>query len=188
MTPVLIIPTCLASPLADETGTWDESKHLLSSRLTMCGSSWLVLTPKTSGIYSTEVPASLYFKNRFKTKQAMIYIQCTSGLILNGGNGGNCLRCPWSLPWCPFKSPNRNVQIPHRGALCQGKNRLAPSSTKYQAWYVHVINSWCEYQLGWLSLFLHWIVHIFYAYMHTSQKQMSMMYHLFSSICFPFLK
>ena len=39
-------------------------------------------------------------------------------------NGGNCLRCPWSLPWCPFKSPNRNLQIPHRGALCQGKIAL----------------------------------------------------------------
>ena len=47
-----------------------------------------------------------------------------AGLILNGGNGGNCLRCPWSLPWCPFKSPNRNLQIPHRGALCQGKIAL----------------------------------------------------------------
>ena len=47
-----------------------------------------------------------------------------SGLILNEGNGGNCLRCPWSLPWCPFKSPNRNLQIPHRGALCQGKIAL----------------------------------------------------------------
>ena len=49
---------------------------------------------------------------------------CTSGLILHGGNGGNCLRCPWSLPWCPFRSPNRNLQIPHRGALCQGKITL----------------------------------------------------------------
>ena len=29
------------------------------------------------------------------------------GLILNRGNRGNCLRCAWSLPWCPFKSPNR---------------------------------------------------------------------------------
>ena len=47
-----------------------------------------------------------------------------AGLILNGGNGGNCLRCPWSLPWCPFISPNRNLQIPHRGALCQGKIAL----------------------------------------------------------------
>ena len=46
------------------------------------------------------------------------------GLIFNRGNGGNCLRCPWSLPWCPFKSPNRNLQIPHRGALCQGKIAL----------------------------------------------------------------
>ena len=24
-----------------------------------------------------------------------------TGLILHGGNEGNCLRCPWSLPWCP---------------------------------------------------------------------------------------
>ena len=45
-------------------------------------------------------------------------------VIFNGGNGGNCLRCPWSLPWCPFKSPNRNLQILHRGALCQGKLAL----------------------------------------------------------------
>ena len=44
-----------------------------------------------------------------------------TGLIFNRGN---CLRCPWSLPWCPFKSPNRNLQIPHRGALCQGKIAL----------------------------------------------------------------
>ena len=47
-----------------------------------------------------------------------------AGPIFNGGNGGNCLCCPWSLPWCPFKSPNRNLQIPHRGALCQGKIAL----------------------------------------------------------------
>ena len=47
-----------------------------------------------------------------------------AGLIFNGGNGGNCLRYPWSLPWCPFKSPNRNLQIPHRGALCHGKIAL----------------------------------------------------------------
>ena len=44
-----------------------------------------------------------------------------TGLIFNGGN---CRRCPRSLPWCPFKSPNRNLQIPHRGALCHGKIAL----------------------------------------------------------------
>ena len=54
----------------------------------------------------------------------MIRSYYCSGLIFNGGNGGNCLRCPWSLPWCPFKSPNRNLQIPHRGALCQGQIAL----------------------------------------------------------------
>ena len=24
-----------------------------------------------------------------------------TGLILHGGNEGDCLRVPWSLPWCP---------------------------------------------------------------------------------------
>ena len=57
-----------------------------------------------------------------KKLQTNVHTLCIcSGLILIGGN---CLRCPWSLPWCPFKSPNRNLQIPHRGALCQGKIAL----------------------------------------------------------------
>ena len=47
-----------------------------------------------------------------------------AGLILNEGSGGNCLHCPWSLPWCPLKCSNRNLQIPHRGALYQGKIAL----------------------------------------------------------------
>ena len=25
----------------------------------------------------------------------------TSGLVLHGGNEGDCLHVPWSLPWCP---------------------------------------------------------------------------------------
>ena len=70
---------------------------------------------------------------RYKSSVLLI-LQVTSfipyaGLIFNGGN---CLRCPWSLPWCPFKSPNRNLQIPQRCPLPR-KNRLAPLSTKYQA-------------------------------------------------------
>ena len=28
-----------------------------------------------------------------------------SGLILHGGNGDDCLRAPWSLPWCPWNAP-----------------------------------------------------------------------------------
>ena len=29
-------------------------------------------------------------------------IKKTAGLIvLNGGNEGDCLHAPWSLPWCP---------------------------------------------------------------------------------------
>ena len=71
----------------------------------------------------------LFFKHWYNYKYLFIlfmfyllWCTCTcAGLILNGGNRGNCPRCPWSLPWCPFNSPNRNLQIPHRGALCQGK-------------------------------------------------------------------
>ena len=44
-----------------------------------------------------------------------------SGLMRNGGN---CLRCPRSLPWCPLKCSNRKSQIPHRGALYQRKIAL----------------------------------------------------------------
>ena len=28
-----------------------------------------------------------------------------AGLILHGGNEGDCLRCPLSLPWCPWNAP-----------------------------------------------------------------------------------
>ena len=28
-----------------------------------------------------------------------------TGLILHGGNGGDCLRCPLPLPWCPWNAP-----------------------------------------------------------------------------------
>ena len=31
-----------------------------------------------------------------------------TGLILYGGNQGNCLHAPWSLPWCPW---NNTVHI-----------------------------------------------------------------------------
>ena len=57
-------------------------------------------------------------------RECSIHALLYTGLIFNEGNGGNCLRCPWSLPWCPFDSPNRNLQIPHRGALCQVKIAL----------------------------------------------------------------
>ena len=30
--------------------------------------------------------------------------KCT-GLILHGGNEGDCLHVPWSLPWCPWNAP-----------------------------------------------------------------------------------
>ena len=28
-----------------------------------------------------------------------------AGLILHRGNEGDCLRCPWPLPWCPWNAP-----------------------------------------------------------------------------------
>ena len=49
--------------------------------------------------------------NYLITKLLNYYI---TGLILNRGNS----IC------CPFKSPNRNLQIPHRGALRQAKIAL----------------------------------------------------------------
>ena len=65
-----------------------------------------------------------------------------SGLIFNGGNGGNCL---WSLPWCPFKSSNRNLQILHRGALCQGKIALPLQVRSIRpvvsSWFLTALNS-----------------------------------------------
>ena len=30
-----------------------------------------------------------------------------AGLILHGGNVGDCLHAPWSMPWCPWNIPHR---------------------------------------------------------------------------------
>ena len=89
-------------------------------------------------------PSFLYTVNR----PMYIHVYTCTGLILNGGNGGNggnCLHCPWSLPWCPFKSPNRNLQIPHRGAKekspCPFKYEVsglhAYTCTPVCTWHVH---------------------------------------------------
>ena len=80
----------------------------------------------TSSLRDATGPVDMYSRIPTSAQVVCIAASCTHapGLIFNGGNGGNCLCCPWSLPWCPFKSPNRNVQIPHRGALYQGKIAL----------------------------------------------------------------
>ena len=90
----------------------NQGAHILGDKL-KCNNSWQ--THKNSKYY-----VLLILNHIFSPKNVM-WQNTTLGLIFNGGN---CLRCPWSLPWCPFKSPNRNLQIPHRGALCQGKNRV----------------------------------------------------------------
>ncbi len=39
------------------------------------------------------------------------------------------LCCPWSLPWCPLKCSNKNLQFPHRVSFT---GALALSKTKHQ--------------------------------------------------------
>ena len=79
-----------------------------------------------------------------------IYFCWYTGLILNRSNGGNCLHCPWSLPWCHFKSPNRNLQIPHRGALCQGKIALPLQVSGMDTWNDNWIAHVCMLHSGFL--------------------------------------
>ena len=43
-----------------------------------------------------------------RNRQKKFTIIRSAGLILHGGNEGDCLRVPWSLPWCPRNDP---VQI-----------------------------------------------------------------------------
>ena len=57
----------------------------------------------------------------------------TSGLILHGGNLGDCLRVTWSLPWCPWNAPveicNFITGCPLPRRKCLGA--LALSKTKH---------------------------------------------------------
>ena len=61
-----------------------------------------------------------------------------SGLILHGGNEGDCLRCPMSLPWCPRNAPveiyNFLIGCPLPKKKCLGA--LALSKTKHTAMYI----------------------------------------------------
>ena len=42
---------------------------------------------------------------KMRLPQKMGRWETFSGLILHGGNGSDCLRCPLSLPWCPWSAP-----------------------------------------------------------------------------------
>ena len=61
-----------------------------------------------------------------------------TGLILHGGNGGDCLRCPLSLPWCPWNAPveiyNFLIGCPLPKRNCLGA--LALSKTKHTALHI----------------------------------------------------
>ena len=57
--------------------------------------------------------------------------------MLHRGNGGNCLRYPWSLPWCPLKCSNRKFQIPHRG--CHLPRKIA---LPLQVWSIRLAIAW----------------------------------------------
>ena len=62
------------------------------------------------------------------------------GLILHGGNGGDCLRCPLPLPWCPWNAPveiyNFLIGCPLPKRKCLGA--LALSKTKHTALAMYV--------------------------------------------------
>ena len=59
----------------------------------------------------------------------------SAGLILHGGNGGDCLRVPWSLPWRPWNTPvqlcNFIIACPLPRKKCLGA--LTLSKTKHTA-------------------------------------------------------
>ncbi len=50
---------------------------------------------------------------------------CTD-LMPHRGNGVNCLRCPWSLPWCPLKCSNRNYSFQIEVPLTKEKMPWCP--------------------------------------------------------------
>ena len=60
---------------------------------------------------------------------------CSPGLILHGGNEGDCLRVPWSLPWCPWIAPVQICNFIIGCSLPRSKclGALALSKTKHTA-------------------------------------------------------
>ena len=116
----------------------------------LISSSWCCKEPFRSHVLDSNIFRNIYSEifvfarmyvklllNR-KLSRIVCELHVHAGLIFNGGNGGNCLRCPWSLPWYPFKSPNRNLQIPHRGALCQGQIALPLQVQSIRPVHVHI--------------------------------------------------
>ena len=58
-------------------------------------------------------PSKMKFKACFTITiitRAMSHLPKNTGLVLHRGNEGDCLRTPWSLPWCPLIAP---VEIYH---------------------------------------------------------------------------
>ena len=83
-----------------------------------------------------------------------------AGLILHGGNGGNegdCLRVPWSLPWCPWNAPvqicNFIIGCPLPRRKCLGA--LALSKTKLTALYQGLLLQWLASGTNYCSLSFH---------------------------------
>ena len=68
------------------------------------------------------------------------------GLILHGGNEGDCLRVPWSLPWCPWNAPVQicnfiiGCPLPRRNCL----GALALSTTKHTALLTNILRIYYE--------------------------------------------
>ena len=54
---------------------------------------------------STLLKCMSFFPSRIKAIYLYMLVGQKSGLILQGGNGGDCLHAPWSLPWCLWNAP-----------------------------------------------------------------------------------
>ena len=96
-------------------------------------------------VYSTvsvKINNSLKKKSSYSDRQwftdiyfHMVYSYYVSaGLILHGGNEGDCLRVPRSLPWCPAKCYSTNLQFHHRVPFTKKKMPWCPCPSKNEAY------------------------------------------------------
>ena len=114
--------------------------HLFNGSL--CNSWYMCLSqswPNTNYTFYNEFDI-FFFNLGGSSKNQLIWVNLTfgshsplllKGLILHGGNRGNCLRawvqaCPLVITLVPLKCYSRNLQSPHRVPLYQGENALVP--------------------------------------------------------------
>ena len=78
-----------------------------------------------------------------------------SGLILHGGNRGDCLRCPLPLPWCTWNAPveiyNFLIGYPLARRKCIGALRPAAFIENDLRW---VNSRWCTVLVNYMRYLL----------------------------------